>query len=265
MPKILINGCNYYYEDMGSGKETIVFSHGLLWSSKMFSNQIAYLKNDYRIISYDHRGQGQSEVTKNGYGIDSLYEDACELIRQLKLGKVHFAGLSMGGFIAMRIGARNPEMVKSLILMDTSAEGEPNKFKYKILNAIVKLFGVGPVINPITKIMFGEKFLSDDNKKEFRSQLLMELKNLNKSIVKATEGVINRKGIEDEIHNITCPTLIMVGTQDVATVPVKAEFIHRKIKNSQLKYIEVAGHSSSMEEPDQVNEFIGAFLKIVKK
>ncbi len=225
MPFIKINNCNYYYEVHGEGSETILFSHGLLWSGYLFHKQVAYFKNRYRVITYDHRGQGKSEVTKTGYDMDSLYEDTALLIEHLQLGSVHFAGLSMGGFVGMRLAARRPDLVKSLILMETSAQPEPNTIKYTLLNSIVKIFGVGVVAKPVMKIMFGDTFLNDPNRKIEEIEFETELKKNKKSIVKAVEGVIRRKGIEHELTNIKCPTLIMVGDQDKATVPAKAEFI----------------------------------------
>ena len=71
------------------------------------------------------------------------------------------------------------------------------------------------------------------------------------------------KPIFDELSNISLPTLIMVGTQDVATVPAKAERIHAQIADSQLVYIEGGGHTSSIEEPEQVNLAIDNFLKSI--
>lgn len=68
---------------------------------------MAFFKRRYRVITYDHRGQGKSSVPKTGYDMDSLYEDVVLLIEQLKLGSVHFAGLSMGGFVGMRLAKGN--------------------------------------------------------------------------------------------------------------------------------------------------------------
>ena len=73
MQKININNVQYHYTDTGVGTETIVFSHGLLWSGLMFHKQEAFLKDKYRIITYDHRGQGQTEASANGYDMDTLY------------------------------------------------------------------------------------------------------------------------------------------------------------------------------------------------
>jgi pimeloyl-ACP methyl ester carboxylesterase len=261
MPHIEINNCRYHYTITGEGKETVVLSHGLLWSERLFYKQVAELKAGYRVVTYDHRGQGQSEVTKNGYDMDQLYEDAVALIEGLNLGKVHFGGLSMGGFVAMRLAARRPDLVKSLILMETSALEEPFKSKYNLLTSLVKLFGVKVVTKPVMKIMFGDKFLNDESRIEERNEWTKELQKNKKSIVKAVRGVIDRKSVADELSQITCPTLIMVGTQDKATIPEKAEFIHQLIPQSQLHYIEGGGHTACIEEPEQYNNIILNFLE----
>jgi 3-oxoadipate enol-lactonase len=264
MSRIILNGVDYHYTDTNQGEEIIVFSHGLLWSGWMFHKQVAFLKNRYRVITYDHRGQGQTEATATGYDMDTLYFDAIALIEKLAPNqKVHFAGLSMGGFIAMRLAARRPDLLKSVILMETSAEAEPleNVPKYRTLNKVVKWLGTWAVVGKVMPIMFGQKFLKDTNRKAERKECEIQMK-LCKApgIVKAVDGVIDRKPIITEISKITLPTLIMVGTQDVATVPAKSEKIQEQIKNSKLVYIEGGGHSSSLEEPEQVNKAIEEFL-----
>ncbi|NNF35800.1 MAG: alpha/beta fold hydrolase [Saprospiraceae bacterium] len=264
MSIIKINGCDYYFEIHGEGSETIILSHGLLWSSKMFHKQVAALKSKYRILTYDHRGQGRSEVTSSGYGMDQLYTDAVELIEELQAGPIHFGGLSMGGFVGIRLAARRPDLVKSLILMETSAQPEPNTFKYQLLKNIVKLLGVKSVAGPVMKIMFGDAFLSDPSREDERELWKNELTSNKKSIVKAVDGVISRKGVENELQDIKCPTLILVGDQDKATIPEKAEFMHKNISNSELKYIKNAGHTACIEEPEQYNNAIIEFLASVK-
>jgi 3-oxoadipate enol-lactonase len=89
---------------------------------------------------------------------------------------------------------------------------------------------------------------------------MAELQKNKKSITKAVTGVIQRKGMEDELQNITCPTLVLVGTEDKATIPEKAEFIASKISQAKLIYIQNGGHTSSVEEPEQYNRAILEFL-----
>jgi pimeloyl-ACP methyl ester carboxylesterase len=262
MPHLRINDANIYYEETGMGPETVVFSHGLLWSGKMFADQVEHLKNRYRLITYDHRGQGRSEVTAGGYDMDSLTEDAVALMTALKAAPCHFVGLSMGGFVGMRLAARHPELIKSLVLMETSAQPEPpeNVPRYRLLNMMVKVLGVWAVKKPVMKIMFGDKFLQDGSRKALRKQWERELTSNSKTITHSVNGVIKRQGVEEELKKIQCPTLVMVGDQDKATVPAKARLIQQHIQRARLVMIPGAGHTASVEEPTFVNHSLDEFL-----
>lgn len=261
MPLINCNGASLFYIDEGSGKETVVFSHGLLMSHEMFRAQIDFLKSHYRCIAYDHRGQGKSEVTTSGYDMDSLYMDAVALIENLNLGAVHFVGLSMGGFVGMRLAARKPQLIKSLTLLETSADAEVYKIKYKLLNAIVKVAGTRPVHKKVMKILFGQTFLTSENRKKELAYWTNHLLSRPRTITKCVDGVIIRQSVYAEIQSISLPTLILVGNEDVATPPEKAQRIHKQINGSILEIIEGAGHSSSIESPDKVNSLLKSFLK----
>lgn len=263
MPHIQLKGSKLFYVSEGTGKETLVFSHGLLWSHKMFQDQIEFLKKHYRIIAYDHRGQGQSEVTEGSFDMDMLTEDAAELIGALAEGPVHFVGLSMGGFVGMRLAARYPEKIKSLILLETSANPEPveNLPKYKFLNGIVKWFGViTPVAKKVMPIMFAQSWLENPKNKAAYEYWIKELQSNKKSITKSVEAVIYRRGVEDELSLISCPTMIVVGDEDVATKPEKAKFIQMNIANATLHVVTGAGHSSCIEKPEVINQLISDWM-----
>lgn len=261
MPTISANGANLYYEITGSGKETIVFSHGLLWSGEMFAEQVKYFQDRYTCVTYDHRGQGRSEVTATGYDMETVYQDAIAVIEGLNLAPCHFIGLSMGGFVGMRIAARRPDLLKSVVLMETTADPEPFAFKYNVLNLIVSLFGVKSVTNQVMPIMFSQTFMNDSKRSKIRKEWTEKLQKNAKTITRAVKGVISRQGVFDEIAKITLPTLILVGDEDVATVPAKSQRLHSQIKSSTLVIIKNAGHTSSVEEPTQVNKAIEDFLK----
>ena len=261
MPKVRVNGVSLHYNITGKGKETIVFSHGLLFDHTMFENQIEILQEQYQCIAYDHRGQGNSQLTKNGYDMDNLAQDALGLLDALQIESCHFVGLSMGGFVGMRLAARHPERIKSLILLETSADIETHASNYTLLTWVVRLFGVKPVVNKVMNILFGQKFLYDSSRAEERKKWHEFMSSHKKSVVKAVQGVIERKAVLDELGKITTPTLVIVGDQDVATEPIHSQKIHEKIKDSQLVILGGAGHSSTIEEPEQVNQAIEGFLK----
>ncbi len=263
MPTLQVNGAAIYYEEYGAGPETIVFAHGLLWSGRMFDNQINALKDRYRCITFDFRGQGQSEVTESGYDIDTLSEDAAALIEALQCAPCHFLGLSMGGFVGLRLAIRRPALLKSLMLLETSADPEPeeNIGRYRLLNFIARWLGLRLVADRVMPIMFGEKFLNDPGrtkeKEEWRERMIA---NHRIGITRAVKGVISRAGVYDQLDKITVPTLIIVGDQDVATVPAKAERIHARIRGSKLVVVSGAGHTSAVEEPEAVNAALEEFL-----
>src|SRR5438445_11081604 len=126
MPTLDVNGTTLYYEDTGGAGPPLLFSHGLLFSGRMFEAQIAHLRGRYRCIAWDHRGQGRSaDAPGRCVEIETVTADAVALIEALGLAPVHFAGLSMGGLVGLRIAARRPELIRSLLLMEPTAEPEP--------------------------------------------------------------------------------------------------------------------------------------------
>lgn len=263
MPTIPVNGARLYYEETGQGAEAIIFSHGLLMSCRMFDDQVAHFRDRYRCIVYDHRGQGQSEVTVSGYDMETIFEDAAALITALDAAPCHFVGLSMGGFAGMRLASRRPELLNSLVLLNTSADPEPqdNIFKYRLMNFIARWLGPSLVTGRVMPIMFGQKFMADENRAALRETWKRRMINNNRiGMTRATTGVIDRRGVYEELGKITVPTLILAGEQDVATIPAKAERIHQSISSSRYVLIPDAGHSSTVEEPAAVSSAIDVFI-----
>jgi 3-oxoadipate enol-lactonase len=263
MPFKQINGAQLYYEETGTGPETIVFSHGLLMSGEMFSEQVKALSGQYRCICYDHRGQSRSEITDSGYDMDSLTEDAAALIRELDCAPCHFIGLSMGGFVGMRLAIRNPELIKTLVLMETTADPEPeqNKGPYRRLAFIGRWLSFRLVLKPLMKIMFGRSFLEDPAKSEVREKWRNHLLSLDRiGTSRAAHGVIDREGVYDQLSSIKTPTLIIVGEEDVATPPIKSERMRDAIPGARLKMLPRGGHSSVIEEPEAVTQALEEFL-----
>jgi len=265
MPKVRVNGALLYYEDTGAGPETVVFAHGLLWSSRLFDGQVEALKSRYRCITFDFRGQGQSEVTRSGYDMDSLTADVAALIETLKAAPCHFMGISMGGFVGMRLAARRPDLVRSLLLLGTSADAEPesNLSRYQFLAVIARLLGLRCVAGRIMPIFFGPAFLHDparaDEREHWRRQLLG---NNRVGAYRAAQGVIRRQPAPAEIDRIRIPTLILVGEHDRATVPAKARALHERIPGSRLVIVPGVGHTANVEDRETVNKAIIDFLDL---
>jgi 3-oxoadipate enol-lactonase len=265
MATIDIDGTSLYYEDTGPGStgETIVFSHGLLWGTELFAPQIAALRARYRCVAWDHRGQGKSGADhRTCIGMELVWQDAVRLIQTVVGGPVHFCGLSMGGFVAMRMAARRPELVRSLLLLETSADPEPveNVARYRLLTRVTKLLGPRPLKNKIAPIMLGKTILADKSRRAELASFI-ELMARRRDIWRAVNGVVDRAGVHDELARITAPTLVVVGDEDVATPRPKAERIVRAIAGARLVTIPRAGHSSTLEEPALVTSAIEQFLQ----
>lgn len=263
MSSVRVNGTALYFEDTGGPGETVLMSHGLLWSCRMFEAQMAALRDRYRVIAYDHRGQGRSAPEPGRVvSIETVTEDAIALIERLGVGPVHFCGLSMGGFVGMRLAARRPELVRSLVLIETTADPEPpeNVPRYLRLAWVAEWLSLRLVATPVMKIMFGRTFLEDPSRAAERERWRGLLLQNRPDIVRALRGVVEREGVAHELAQIHCPTLVIVGEEDVATVPAKSERIRDAIHGATLIRIPGAGHSSSVEQPERVSAAIGAFL-----
>jgi pimeloyl-ACP methyl ester carboxylesterase len=258
----------------------------------MFAAQVAGLRSRFRCISYDHRGHGGSAP---GVGriisTEQTYQDAVAVLEALggrermgpgrsgpavsrdaassnfaggreRTGPVHFVGLSMGGFVGMRLAARRPDLVAKLVVLESSAEREPseNILKYKALGALARVVGVRPLVGAVTPILFGKTFLTDPSKKADLAHWKAELARNAPGVYRAANGVIEREAILAELPQIAAPTLVLVGEEDVATVPAKSERIAATIPGARLVTIPKAGHSSTVENPEFVTEQLAAFL-----
>jgi 3-oxoadipate enol-lactonase len=236
MAMVEVNGTSLHVEDTGvaSTGETVVFSHGLLWNTELFAPQIAALRDRYRCVAWDHRGQGRSAADwRHCIDMELLWQDAVALLEKLDIGPVHFCGLSMGGFVAMRMAARRPDLVRSLMLLETSAEEEPraNVPRYRLLTRVTRLLGPRVVASRVAPIMFGKSFLADRARRAERDRYV-----------------------------VVAPTLVVVGDEDVATVPEKSERMVAAIAGARLVRVPRAGHSSSVEEPAAVTAALSSFL-----
>ena len=264
MSTININGARIWYEESGSGPHSIVFSHGLLMNHRMFDAQVKALSRHYRCIAYDHRGQGRSEITPNGYDMDTLAEDAAALIEALDCAPCHFLGLSMGGFVALRLAIRRPELLRSLILMETTADPEPadSKRRYRLQVMLARWLGFRPLAGALMPIMFGNTFLQDPARggdRDFWRQVMID--NKRSGTLRAAQGVIRREGVHEQLNRIHKPTLILVGDEDAATPVPQAQRMHSGIRDSKLVVIPGAGHSSTIENPDAVTGAVATFLR----
>ncbi len=268
MALISVNGKQVNVEDTGApagdpDAPVLVMGHGLLFSTTMWREQVAALRSTYRCVRVDWRGQGATPGAGGGYDMDSLYADLVGVIEHLDLGPVHYLGLSMGGFVGQRLAARRPDLVRSLTLIDTSSGPEdPDKVaKYRLLGRVYGLVGLRPLLGQVAPIMFTPAFLATPAGKEVVRTWVGELgRQPRRATKQAILGVVERLPVHDEIGAITAPTLVLVGSGDVATPVAKAERIAASIPDARLEILDGVGHVSTLEAPEQVTALIEKFL-----
>ncbi len=254
MAIIKANGLDVFYTEQGSGDETIVFGHGLLMDTSMWDAVAPEFAGKYRVICFDFRGQGRTSDPGHGYDIDNLVRDTAAFIQAISTKPVHYVGLSMGGMVGLPLAARHSYLLRSLVLLDTSAQAEPwlNKIKYAVMTLIVNLFGVKPLIPIMMPVIFGKSSLNNPAKRETISHWKQKLLALPKTIVGPVSGVTQRRDVSNELAKIICPTLMVVGDEDKTTSMSCAKNIAAHVANVELKIIPQCGHSSALEKPEDV-------------
>lgn len=265
MPLINVNGAELCYSETGSGPETIVFSHGFLMNSHMFDHQIAALRKQYRVVAFDHRGHGQSAPCRTPFGIYDLVEDAKMLIHKLCDGPVHFAGMSTGGFIGLRLALRAPELIRSLTLIDTAAGAEdPAALKqYNQLLFAVRWVGTRPLLGKVMPILMAQPFLTSPDRRDDLTFWRAQLSGLDKrSVHRFGKAIFSRDSVLDDLAALKNPppVQIIVGADDIATPVAQSKAMQAAIKGAQLTVIPDAGHTSPIEQPVAVTSAMTQFL-----
>ncbi|NKI34014.1 alpha/beta fold hydrolase [Wenzhouxiangella sp. XN79A] len=256
MPRRTLNDAQLNVVASGSGPDTLVLLHGLLFSHRMFDAQVEALKSRFRCVRMDFRGQGDSEVTDTGYDLDTLADDVIALIESIEAHRVHLLGFSMGGMVAQRVALKRPELLDSLVLMNTSAEPEKwsKRPRFALLNLAARLLGLARVAPRILPLLFSDRFIDDPACASERERwLAMVTANDRIGATRAVRGVVSRKSILDRIDQIRLPTLILTADHDRATSPQKADNMHARIPDSTLVTIGDAGHMTPAEKPAEVN------------
>jgi len=242
-------GRKIFYKVQGKGTP-LVFLHGAHGSNNLWNRQFQFFSK-FKIIAIDMRGHGASFKPRTGYRLESMVEDVIALIDHLRIKNAVFVGSSMGGVIAQMIGVMHPSRVKALVLVGTLAKaawmGEAEEVAKK-----AKLEGYKPGV----RIWFTSK----SNPKDIE----IALREASKTSPFFTTRVILENpnwDIRDQISRIKAPTLIIVGSEDFDTTPLKeSEEIHGLIAHSKLHIIPEAGHLVMLERPDEFNHLVADFL-----
>lgn len=223
MPTIAVNGTDIFYIDEGPRDAPAIFcSSSMFFDADMFQAQAEAFSGAYRVIRYDHRNQGRSATApRDQLDMDTLSEDAAALIEALGAAPCTFVGNSMGGFIALRLAARRPDLIRSIVVLGSSADVEEQADTMDGLIEIVEAQGVEPVVDAVLHFMLGDTTLNDPERAPILAKVRAMLLSRTPNYADSVWHIAHRKSVLDEIGKITVPTLIIAGTEDHTYPPEK--------------------------------------------
>lgn len=259
--KSKFEGISYHDEGLRSGTP-IVLIHGFPLAQTMWKSQSKMLSRAYRVITYDVRGHGHSDLGDGQYSIDLFVDDLIGLLDFLKIPTAILCGLSMGGYIALRAVERHPDRMIGLILCDTKSEADSTEAKTKRAEAmrLVKEKGVEAYAQIFIKSVLDENTIQTKPK---TVAFVLDLIRNNSSvgICGTLAALAERSDTTAALPKINRPTLILVGENDRVTPPAAAEAMAKAIVGAQLHRIPRAGHLSNLENPEEFNKQVLTFLQ----
>ncbi len=256
-------GLSISFEEVGTGPP-VVLGHSFLCSGAMWRGQVPALAPKYRVLNLDFRGHGRSSEVTESFSLYDAVSDVVAVLDELGIDKAVWCGLSIGGMVALRAALTCPDRVEALVLLDTDAGAEVplRKAKYRGMGVAAGMFGIGPLLSPIARLMFGattrrrNPHLVTEWKREFASVHVP-------SVLRGLDALMRRDSLLDRLPEITAPALVVVGAEDRSLPPPLSRRIHHALGDSRFVQIEAAGHLSALEQPDAVNASILDFLGAV--
>ncbi len=262
MPTIQINDISLHYDAVGQG-QPVLFIHGLGSSGRDWEYQVDYFCRKYQVITLDVRGHGQSDKPPGPYSISLFTSDTAQFIETADIAPVHVIGISMGGMIAFQLAVDRPELVKSMVIVNSSPELIPRTVKERLLVsqrfAIVRLLGMRKMGEVLSKRLFIKP-----HQEELRQQLIERWAENDPQSYRAAMRAVVGWSIVDRLGTINCPTLVVAADEDYTTVASKEEYA-AKIVNARLEIIRDSRHATAVEHPEQFNEIVAAFLEETSK
>ena len=227
----------------------VVLSHGLGMDLHLWDDLASQLAAQGRpVLRYDHRGHGGSAVPAGPYTMDELVDDAARLVREWGRGPVVFVGLSMGGMVGQGLGVRHPEVVKGLVLANTSAQyPEAAKAIWAQRIATVEAQGLTAIADAVMERWFCAAFRAAqaDTVAGFRATVL---RTDAKGYVACCHAIANVDWL-DRLDQVRCPTLIIAGEQDMGAPVAMAQAMAGRMTGAELVVLADAAHLSVVEQP----------------
>jgi 3-oxoadipate enol-lactonase len=236
----------------------IVFTGSLGTDLTMWQTQAERLGEHFRTLRYDIRGHGASPVPDPPYSISDLGSDLVALLDRLGIERASLCGLSIGGMLSMWVAAHHPERVERLVLCCTSAQLGPPEAWYERV-AAVRAGGIESIADAVLARWFTPDFASKHP--ELIAQMRARL------IATPREGYIGcceaiaAMDLTGDLPQVTAPTLVLAGEQDLATPPEHGRRIAELIPGARFQTISPAAHIAAVERPDLTTAIILRFLR----
>jgi 3-oxoadipate enol-lactonase len=251
MPTARVNGIELYYEVYGNGP-TVVFAHGAGGNHLSWWQQVPAFARQYRCITFDHRGFGQSPDAPDGPGSQAFVEDLTHLLDHLKIDRVSLVAQSMGGRTCLGFTLAYPGRVQALVMADTT--GGFGDARMAQLRAEGEAALAGPNPPPRT---YAQHFPQEQPAQAF---LYEQIRALNPP---RREASVSGPTAE-QVRALRIPTLLIVGEHDVIAPPSIMKMFQSYIPHARLAEVAGAGHSVYFEKPQEFNRLVLEFLADVE-
>lgn len=255
-----VNGIRLYYEDRGAG-EPAVFIAGLSGGVRNWRLQVDRLSREFRCISLDNRGVGQTDKPDEPCSIRQFAQDVVALLDHLDVERAHVVGSSMGGMIAQHVAVHHPERVRTLSLHCTAPRADA--YIRKISEVYAQLSLRFEVMDRFWDVLF---CFSHDTYNARLSDIAVLEEAIRADPMPAYAyrrqlAAISAHDLEDRLSEIEHPTLIGCGSDDAWMPPSAARRMHELIAHSELEVFEGMGHLYKWEDPERFERVQGAFLR----
>lgn len=268
MNDIMQGGDGFYLEADDGGKlfvaqsgdsnaPTLILSTPLGGDIGMWDDMIAHLPEGLRIIRYDSRGLGRSSTPRKAFDIERLGRDVIAIMDQLGIERAFFCGVSLGGLTGIWLGAQHGSRFEGLILANTAASFPPPlMWQKRAEEALDK--GMLGLIEPTLQRWFTPAFCASNDPR--LQNIAAMIGRTDQRGYAACCQVLETTRLEPMLPAIDKPTLILVGSQDPSTPPVRGDELAEAIPGSKVVTLE-ASHVPSVELPDQFAAAVTRFLR----
>lgn len=253
----LPTGATVGLTDSGGEGPLVVFSHGLLMNHTMFAPQVAALRDGYRVVTWDERGHGEAEHAGEWSYWDSA-NDVLAILDHLGVSNAVLAGMSQGGFLSLRAALTAPERVRALILLDTQAGPEPEEM-VPLYAGMSQAWAKNGPSQETLDFAAGAILGPGADEQPWKDHWAAMPYHRSPQVM---HPLVIREDITARLGEITCPALVVHGTDD-ASIPVdKAEELVAGLKGAHpLVLVPGAGHAANLTHPEPVNAAILEFLQ----